>query len=160
MMALSKRGRAAVRLGLALVAAAGLAIQAYVHFDLASQYDVIKSSVLSQGDLFRAEATVAVIAAAAVLLRPRRYTAAFAFVVAAAGLIAVLVYQYVNVGAFGPIPNMYDPIWFPKKTLSAWAEGIAAVAALALFAMLHAEARRTSTGYPRRHGGVARPART
>jgi hypothetical protein len=160
MMALSKRGGAAVRLGLALVAAAGLAIQAYVHFDLASQYDVIKSSVLSQGDLFRAEATVAVIAAAAVLLRPRRYTAAFAFVVAAAGLVAVLVYQYVNVGAFGPIPNMYDPIWFPKKTLSAWAEGIAAVAALALFAMLHAEARRTSTGYPRRHGGVARPART
>jgi hypothetical protein len=160
MMALSKRGRAAVRLGLALVAAAGLAIQAYVHFDLASQYDVIKSSVLSQGDLFRAEATVAVIAAAAVLLRPRRYTAAFAFVVAAAGLVAVLVYQYVNVGAFGPIPNMYDPIWFPKKTLSVWAEGIAAVAALALFAMLHAEARRTSTGYPRRHGGVARPART
>jgi hypothetical protein len=160
MMALSKRGRAAVRLGLALVAAAGLAIQAYVHFDLASQYDVIKSSVLSQCDLFRAEATVAVIAAAAVLLRPRRYTAAFAFVVAAAGLIAVLVYQYVNVGAFGPIPNMYDPIWFPKKTLSVWAEGIAAVAALALFAMLHAEARRTSTGYPRRHGGVARPART
>jgi hypothetical protein len=160
MMALSKRGRAAVRLGLALVAAAGLAIQAYVHFDLASQYDVIKSSVLSQGDLFRAEATVAVIAAAAVLLRPRRYTAAFAFVVAAAGLVAVLVYQYVNVGAFGPIPNMYDPIWFPKKTLSVWAEGIAAVAVLALFAMLHAEARRTSTGYPRRHGGVARPART
>jgi hypothetical protein len=131
-----------------------------VHFDLASQYDVIKSSVLSQGDLFRAEATVAAIAAAAVLLRPRRYTAAFAFVVAAAGTAAVLVYAYVDVGAFGPIPNMYDPIWYPKKTLSAWAEGIAAVAALALFAMLHVEARRTSTGYPRRHGGVARPART
>jgi hypothetical protein len=160
MMALNTRGRAAVRLGLALVAATGLAIQAYVHFDLASQYDVIKSSVLSQGDLFRAEATVAAIAAAAVLLRPRRYTAAFAFVVAAAGTAAVLVYAYVDVGAFGPIPNMYDPIWYPKKTLSAWAEGMAAVAALALFAMLHVEARRTSTGYPRRHGGVARPART
>jgi hypothetical protein len=160
MMALSTRGRSAVRLGLAVVAATGLAIQAYVHFDLASEYDVIKSSVLSQGDLFRAEATAAAIAAAAVLLRPRRYTAAFAFVVAAAGTAAVLVYQYVNIGAFGPFPNMYDPIWFPKKTLSVWAEGIAAVAALALFAMLHAEARRTSTGYPRRHGGVARPART
>jgi hypothetical protein len=159
-MALGVRGRSAVRWGLALVAAAGLAIDAYVHLSLASEYDVIRSSVLSQGDLFRAEATVAIIAAAAVLLRPRRYTAAFAFVVAAAGTAAVLVYAYVNVGAFGPIPNMYDPIWYPKKTLSVWAEGIAAVAALALFAMLHAEARRTSTGYPRQHGGVARPART
>ena len=160
MVALSMRTRSAVRWGLALIAAAGLAIQAYVHFDLAPTYDVIKSSVLSQGDLFRAEATVAAIAAAAVLLRPRRYTAAFAFVVAAAGTAAVLVYAYVDVGAFGPFPNMYDPIWYPKKTLSVWAEGIAAVAALALFAMLHAEARRTSTGYPRRRGSVARPART
>jgi hypothetical protein len=159
-MALGLRGRSALRWGLALVAAAGLAIDAYVHFDLASEYDVIKSSVLSQGDLFRAEATVAIIAAVAVLLRPRRYTAAFAFVVAAAGTAAVLVYHYVNVGAFGPIPNMYDPIWFPRKTLSVWAEGIAAVAALALFGVLHAEARRTSTEYPRRRGGVARPAGT
>jgi hypothetical protein len=159
-MALGVRGRSAVRWGLAVVAATGLAIDAYVHLSLASEYDVIKSSVLSQGDLFRAEAIVAIIAAAAVLLRPRRYTAAFAFVVAAAGTAAVLVYAYVNVGAFGPIPNMYDPIWFPKKTLSVWAEGIAAVAALALFVMLHAEARRSLTGYPRRHGGVARPART
>ena len=159
-MALSSRTQSVLKWGLALVAAAGLAIQAYVHFDLAAQYDVIKSSTLSQGDLFRAEATVAVIAAVAVLLRPRRYTAAFAFVVAAAGLAAVLVYTYVNIGAFGPFPNMYDPIWYPKKTLSVWAEGIAAVAALALFAVLHAEAHRTSTGYPRRHRGVARPART
>lgn len=160
MMAVNMRGRSAVRLVLSLIAAAGLAIDAYVHFNLASEYDIIRSSVLSQGDLFRAEATVAIIAAAAVLFRPRRYTAAFAFVVAAAGTAAVLVYAYINIGAFGAIPNMYDPIWFPKKTLSAWAEGIAAAAALALFAMLHVEARRTSSEYPRRRGSLARPART
>jgi hypothetical protein len=159
-MALTTRGWSAVRWGLALITAAGLAIDAYVHLELASEYDVIKSSTLSQGDLFRAEATVAIIAAVAVLLRPRRYTAAFAFVVAAAGTAAVLVYAYVNIGAFGPFPNMYEPIWFPKKTLSVWAEGIAAVSALALFVLLHVEARRTPTGYPRRQDGVARPART
>ncbi|MBV9921379.1 MAG: hypothetical protein JOY78_11080 [Pseudonocardia sp.] len=124
-----------------LIAAAGLAIDAYVHFDLASTYAPIKSSVLNQGELFRGEATVATIAAAAVLLRPRRYTAAFAFVVAAAGTAAVLVYAYVHIGAFGPFPDMYDPIWYPEKTLSVWAEGIGALAALALFAVLHAEAR-------------------
>lgn len=158
-MATSMRSRS-VRLGLALIAAAGLAIDAYVHFDLASAYDGVKSSVLSQGDLFRAEATVAAIAAAAVLVRPRRYTAAFAFVVAAAGTAAVLVYAYVNVGAFGPFPNMYDPIWFTEKTLSVWAEGIAAVAALALFAVLHAEAHRTATRSRLRDGAVARPVGT
>jgi hypothetical protein len=141
-MATTERTRSAVRLTLALIAAAGLAIDAYVHFDLASTYAPIKSSVLNQGDLFRGEAVVAAIAAAGVLLRPRRYTAAFAFLVAAAGTAAVLVYAYVDLGAFGPFPDMYDPLWFGEKTLSVVAEGVGALAALALFALLHAEARR------------------
>ena len=144
-----------IRYGLALIAAAGLAIDAWVHFDLASAYDPIKSSVLSQGDLFRAEGTVAAIAGAAVLIRPRRYTAAFAFLVAAAGTAAVLVYAYVNVGAFGPFPNMYDPLWYTEKTLSVWAEGIAAIAALALFAYLHLQARTAPTRSSAAGRGVA-----
>jgi hypothetical protein len=147
--------QSSIRFALALIAAVGLAIDAFVHFDLASAYDGVKSSVLTQGDLFRAEGVMAAIAAAAVLLRPRRYTAAFAFVVAAAGTAAVLVYAYVDVGAFGPLPNMYDPIWFTEKTISAWAEGIAALAALALFAMLHMQARRTPTRSGVQHSGVA-----
>lgn len=158
-MAASNLIRSIIRWGLALIVAAGLAIDAYVHFDLAAAYDSIKSSTLSQGDLFRAEATVAAIAAAAVLLRPRRYTAAFAFLVAAAGTAAVLVYAHVDVGAFGPVPNMYDPIWFPEKTLSVWAEAIAAVAALALLVMLHIEARRSPTRY-QVHGGAVQSAHT
>jgi len=71
----------------------------------------------------------------------RGYTAAFAFLVAAAGTAAVLVYRYVDVGAFGPFPNMYEPIWYTKKTVSAWAEGIAAVAALALLVVLQVRSR-------------------
>lgn len=152
--------RSPIRLGLALIAAAGLAIDAFVHFDLASAYAGIKSSVLDQGELFRAEATVAAIAAAAVLIRPRRYTAAFAFIVAAAGTAAVLVYAYVNVGSFGPVPNMYDPAWYPEKTLSVVAEAIGAVAALALFALLHAGTHRQhtrSSGAP--DAASAKPAR-
>ncbi len=150
--------RSALRLALAVIAAAGLAIDAWVHFDLASGYDSVKSSVLSQGDLFRVEGVGAIVAGVAVLVRPRRYTAAFAFLVAAGGTAAVLVYAYVNVGAFGPFPNMYDPIWYTEKTLSAWAEGIAAVAALALFVVLHARARATSS-QPRVSGGIAHSAR-
>jgi hypothetical protein len=129
---------------LTVVMVAGLAVDAYVHFDLASSYDGVKSSVLSQGELFRVEGAVAILAASALLVRPRRYTAAFAFLVTAAGFAAVMVYQYVNVGAFGPIPDMYEPLWYPKKTLSAWAEGIAALAAAALLIVMHLQHRRTA----------------
>lgn len=140
-MAMSVQNRLVLRWALILITVAGLVIDAYVHFHLASSYAGVKSSVLSQADLFRGEATVATVAAVAVLLRPRRYTAAFAFLVLAAGTAAVLVYRYVDVGAFGPFPNMYEPLWYGEKTLSAIAEGIGAIAALALFAELHAEAR-------------------
>jgi hypothetical protein len=143
-MATSDRSRAALRWTLTVIVAAGLAIDAYVHFDLAKPFEGVKSSVLNQGDLFRAEATVAAIAAAAVLLWQRWYTAAFAFVVAAAGTAAVLIYAYVDLGAFGPFPNMYDPRWFGEKTLSVVGEGVAAVAALALLVLLRAQSRRAT----------------
>jgi hypothetical protein len=143
------RGWSAVRGALIAVVVAGLAVDAFVHFDLASAFQHIRSSVLNEADLFRAEAVVAVVAAVALLVRPRRYTAAFAFLVAAAGTVAVVLYRYVDVGAFGPVPNMYDPFWAPaEKTLSAVAEAVAALAALALFVIFHVQARRS----------VARPA--
>ena len=133
--------RSMTRIGLILIVVAGLAIDAYVHFHLASAFKNNKTSTLSEADLFRAEATVAIIAAVALLIRPRRYTAAFAFLVAAAGFAAVLVYRYVDIGSFGPIPGMYDPYWLPtEKWLSAVAEGVAAVAALALVAMFSSRA--------------------
>ena len=141
---MSARGWFVLRAALILVVVAGLAVDAYVHFDLASSYKAVKTSSLSQADLFRAEAVVALIAGVALLVRPRRYTAAFAFLVAAAGTAAVLVYAHDHVGKIGPIPNMYDPVWYTEKTLSAWAEGIAAVVALALFGAMHARARGTS----------------
>jgi hypothetical protein len=135
------RSWTALRLGLIVVAVAGLAVDAYVHFDLASGYAAVRTSTLSQADLFRAEGVAAIVAAVGLIVRPRRYTAAFAFLVAAAGTAAVLVYRYVDVGAFGPFPNMYEPIWYTKKTVSAWAEGIAAVAALALLVLLQVRSR-------------------
>ena len=133
-----------VRAVLTCIVLAGLAVDAFVHFDLASGYEAVKSSTLSQADLFRAEAIIAVIAAVALLLRPRRYTAGFAFLVSTAGVAAVLLYRYVDVGALGPVPNMYEPVWFPKKTLSAWAEGVAALAALILLVVIHIGNRRTT----------------
>ena len=135
---MSSRGRLALQVVLTAIVVAGLAVDAYVHFHLASAFEQVRTSTLSQADLFRVEATLAVIAAVALLVRPRRYTAAFAFLVAAAGTVAVVLYRYVDVGKIGPIPNMYDPYWAPaEKTLSVFAEALAALAALGLFVMFH-----------------------
>jgi hypothetical protein len=127
------RGLSSTQWVLIVVVVIGLAVDAFVHIDLASSFANVKTSTLSMQDLFYVESVAAIIAALALLVRPGRYTAVFAFLVAAAGTVAVLLYRYVDVGRIGPVPNMYDPYWAPGlKTLSVFAEAIAAVAALAL----------------------------
>ena len=129
--------RASRRL-LAVVVAAGLGVDAYVHWQLAPGFDGIQGTAsphISQGGLFRLEAALALIAMLLVLLTRHRFGAVVAFLVAAGGLGAVLLYAYVDVGALGPLPNMYDPIWYPEKTISAIAEVVAAVGALALLTL-------------------------
>jgi hypothetical protein len=95
-----------LRTGLILVTVAGLAVDAIVHLAKASTYEANKTSALSQGDLFRVEAALAILAGLALLVRPRRYTAFIAFLVSAGGAILVTIYRYVDVGKLGPIPQM------------------------------------------------------
>jgi hypothetical protein len=117
---------------LRLVTVAGLAVDAYVHFDLASQFDVAGGGI-TQGLLFRIEGAAAVLVAVIVLLFGRRRWAAMpAFLVAVSALGAILLYRYVDVGQLGPLPDMYDPAWYPEKTLAAIAEAVAAVTAAML----------------------------
>jgi hypothetical protein len=131
---------------LTIIAVVGLAIDAYVHLHLASDFAHVKTSTLSQADLFRVEAAAAIVAAVALLVRRSRLTVGFAFLVAAAGLVAVVLYRYVNVGTIGPIPNMYDPYWAPaEKTLSVIAEAAAAIAAGLLYARLGISGARGHT---------------
>ncbi len=125
---------APAEIGLRLVVIAGLVIDAAVHFHLAHFYDGTRESI-SQGALFRIEGALAIVAAVLVLLVRGRIVALAAFAVLSGGVFAVLLYRYVNVGALGPLPNMYEPFWYDDKTLSFWAESIAAVAALALLAI-------------------------
>lgn len=40
-----------------------------------------------------------------------------------------MLYRYVDVPAIGPIPAMYEPIWYFEKALSAAATGIGAAVA-------------------------------
>ncbi|MFF2080067.1 hypothetical protein ACFVXG_35570 [Kitasatospora sp. NPDC058162] len=136
--------RRPLHLLLRLLAVAGLAIDAAVHARLADQYDPIGDSI-SQGTLFRAEAAAASLAALLLLLGRRRSAVLFAWLVAASGLGALLLYRYVDVGALGPLPNMYEPIWFTEKTLAAWAEGVA-TAALTVLLLLGLRRRTPPPG--------------
>jgi hypothetical protein len=110
-------------------AAAALGIDAAVHWRNASAYDAVAATV-SQGELFRAEAAVAVVVGLLVLVRPRPSSWLAALLVAASALGAVLLYRYVDVGALGPLPDLYENTWqVPGKLLSAYAEGAAVVLA-------------------------------
>ncbi|MEU8512773.1 hypothetical protein AB0C76_14455 [Kitasatospora sp. NPDC048722] len=129
-----RRSRSLTDLVLRLVAAAGLAVDAAVHARLADQYDAVGDSI-SQGTLFRLESAAASLAVLLLLLWRHRAGDVFAWAVAASGLGALLLYRYVDVGAIGPLPNMYEPVWFSDKTLAAWAEGVA-TAALTILLLL------------------------
>jgi hypothetical protein len=113
-----------------LVAAAGLAVDAVVHLQLAPDYQLAAPAGIGQGNLFRIAAVAAALVAVWVLVRPSRLSFAAAFLVAVSALGAVLLYRYVDVPALGPIPSMYEPLWFPEKSLSAVAEAVATLAAL------------------------------
>jgi hypothetical protein len=99
---------------LILVVAAGLGVDSYVHWNLAPGFDGVTGTAsphISQGDLFRVESVLALIAMLAVLLIRHRFAAVVAFLIAGGGVGAVLLYAYIDVGGFGPVPDMYDPFW-------------------------------------------------
>ncbi len=137
-----------LRLALRLVVIVGLAYDVISHWHLAPNFDSLKGSgnpTITQGGLFRLESGLALLAIVLVAVIHRRWTAAFAFLVAFGGVVAVLLYRYVDVGAIGPLPDMYDASWYAEKTWSAIAEAAAAIAALWLFFL---EPRRRSVTPP------------
>jgi len=119
-----------VDLALRGMTAAGLFTDAAIHLELAADYQLAAPAGIGQGNLFRIEAGLALLAGLWVLIRGGRAAYAAAFLVAAGGLGAVLLYRYYQVPAIGPIPSMYEPLWFFKKSVTAVAEAIAAVTAV------------------------------
>jgi hypothetical protein len=118
---------------LRIVIAAGLAVDAVVHLRLASEYQMAFPQGVGGGTLFRVEAAAAGLAAVAVLVWANRRSYLLALAVAASAFLAVLLTRYVEVPAVGPLPSMYEPVWFFEKSLSAGAEALAALAAVAAF---------------------------
>jgi hypothetical protein len=112
-----------------IVVAAGLAVDAYVHLNLASTY-AEAGGLVNEGVLFRAEAAVALLAAVAVVVTGRRVCYLAGFAVAVSALAVMLGSRHPDLGAIGSFPDLYDRVWFPEKLLAAFAEGTAGLAAL------------------------------
>lgn len=120
---------------LRVLVVAAMVIDAVVHWRLATGYGVAFPAGLGGDFIFRADAVVAVLVAVFLAVTGSRAAWAGAFVVLATAFVAVVLYRYVPVPQLGPIPSMYEPAWFPEKTLSAVAEGVGAVLAAVGFVM-------------------------
>jgi hypothetical protein len=117
-----------------LLVVAGLAIDVYVHVHLANDFKFNDNGLVTGEQLFLFEALAAAVAGLLVLFWPNRANYLIAFVVAAAGVAAVVFYRYVDPGPIlGVIPGMYEPIWNIEKVVSLVGEAVAAVAALVGF---------------------------
>lgn len=114
-----------------LLTAAGLGVDAGIHLYLAPTQPPAAAGRWSQVDLFYVEAGVSLLAAVLVLATGARLVYAFAFLVAASALGAVLLSRYVNIGPIGPLPSLYEPFWYTSKVSTTIAEAIAVLTAAA-----------------------------
>ena len=117
--------------------AAGLVVSAVVHVQLAPGYQLAAPGGIGQGTLFLVQAGSSVVAAVFVLLKGSRPAFAATAVAAFSSLAAVILYRYVQVPAIGPLPSMYEPVWYAAKVITAVAEAAAGGLALAGYALLH-----------------------
>lgn len=116
--------------------AAALSVSAVIHVQLAPGYQQAAPGGIGQGTVFLVQAGAAVLAAVFVLLKGSRPAFAAAAVVGLGSLAAVLLYRYVQVPALGPLPSMYEPVWYTAKVITAVAEAAAAGLALTGYALV------------------------
>lgn len=112
------------------VVAASLAVDAVIHLRLAGDYQQSAPGGIGAGSLFRIQAVLALVVAVWVLWRGSRASFVAAFVVGLSAVVAVVLYRYVDIPGLGPLPAMYEPVWYFEKALSAGFEALAALVAL------------------------------
>ncbi|WP_326962347.1 hypothetical protein [Arthrobacter sp. MP_M7] len=135
--------------------AAALLASAVIHVQLAPGYQQAAPGGIGQGTLFIVQAGAATLAAAFVLLRGSRAAFAAAAVVALLSLAAVILYRYVQVPALGPLPSMYEPVWYAAKVITAVAEAAAGALALTGYALLRKARPGSGTAARGRRGASA-----
>lgn len=121
--------------------AASLVLSAVIHIQLAPGYQQAAPGGIGQGTLFLIQAGTAILAAVFVLLKNTRTAFAAAAAVGMSSLAAVILYRYVQIPTIGPVPSMYEPVWYTAKVISAVAEATAGGLALTGLALLQRRTR-------------------
>lgn len=139
----ARRPSGAADLVLRVAVSAALLVSAVVHLRLAGGYALAFPGGLGGGTMFRLEAVAALAAVVPVLWWGGARGHLPALVVLTAAFAAVVLYRYVPVPSIGPVPSMYEPVWYAEKTLAAIAAGAGAVlAAVGATTMASSRARR------------------
>lgn len=123
------------RIGAYLGVFAGLVVNAVIHFRLASTFDAVVGTLVTQGDLFRIQSIACIVAAIAVVAFRRWWVTALAGALALGGLVLVVASTAVLIdGTVVGLPVLFEPVWYPDKVAAAVAQGVALMAAFALSA--------------------------
>lgn len=127
-----------LRIALYALTGAGLIVNAVIHLQLAATFDAVVGSLASQGDLFRVQAAAGILITVVLVVARRAWAAALAVAVAVGGLGMLVLSTLVPVEltALG-LPTIFEPVWYPDKVIAALAQGVAALAASALWVLEH-----------------------
>ncbi len=126
---------------LRVIGALALGYSAYLHFRIASDRPpLFADDKVTLSGLFVAQAVAATVVSLWVLLHGIRLAWLAFAAVALGSLAALLLSVYVEIPAFGPLPTIYEPLWYTDKVLAAIAAGVASLVALVALAT----ARRTT----------------
>ena len=103
-----------------LLASTALMVSAFIHGTLAIQLGV-GGPLISQGQLFTAQAALSAALALALLTRDDRIWLV-AVVLSVVGLGAVIASVYFPIPAIGPFPEIHEPVWLMTMVVSAFAQ--------------------------------------
>jgi hypothetical protein len=114
-----------------------LVANAYVHFSLAPQFDLLEgrlstATVVTLGQLFRAEAILDAVLALAILVRPRAWSGLVVAVVALAGLALTVGSTMMSIPLPFGLPVVPQGEWLQLRVIAAGAQGLAFVGALTI----------------------------
>ena len=125
-------GHRPARTGAALRAVGALALgfSAYLHARIAAERPpLVDDGGVTLSGLFVAQAVAAALVVLWVLVRGDRLAWLAFGAVALGSLVALLLSVVVSIPAVGPLPAVYEPVWYPDKVLAAVAAGVATVVA-------------------------------
>lgn len=122
---------------LRVLGALALGCSGYLHLRIAlDRPPLLDDGQVTLSGLFVAQAVAVLVVVVWVLARGDALAWLAFAAVAAASLAALLLSVYVRIPAIGPLPEIYEPVWYTDKYLAAASAAAAVVVAVVALALL------------------------